>query len=235
VTFTGTSLVVTIAAWSSLLSKYATVETETMTASGVLRVAIPACDALFIGVATTTVDDYVIAARLSDSVTGGIGKDGAPGADGADGEDGLTVLSGAGAPAPPPPGVNGDLYVDLTAFELYKMVTGSWVSQGVFKGTDGSDGLDGSDGADGATWYADAGAPDNGDGVDGDLYLNTTNGDVYQKAAGTWGVIANISGGDSVLELQVDGGILVADSGGDTRGEYAVDLQTVRTSVGQVA
>jgi hypothetical protein len=122
VTFTGTSLVVTVAAWSSLLSKYATVETETMTASGVLRVAIPACDALFIGVAATTVDDYVIAARLSDSVTGGIGKDGAPGAD-----------------------------------------------------------------------------------------------------------------GDSVLELQVDGGILVADSGGDTRGEYAVDLQTVRTSVEQVA
>ena len=68
VTFTGTSLVVTVAAWSSLLAKYATVETETMTASGVLRVAIPACDALFIGVVTTSIDDYVIAARLSDSV-----------------------------------------------------------------------------------------------------------------------------------------------------------------------
>jgi hypothetical protein len=38
-----------------------------------------------------------------------------------------------------------------------------------------------------------------------------------------------------VLELQVNGGILIADSGGDTRGAYAVDLQTSRPSVGQVA
>jgi hypothetical protein len=107
--------VVTIAAWSSLLSKYATVETETMAASGVLRVAIPACDALFIGVAATSVDDYVIAARLSDAAAGGIGD------------------------------------------------------------------------------------------------------------------------GDSVLERQVNGGILVADSGGDARGAYAVDLQAVRPQVQFVA
>jgi hypothetical protein len=30
--------------------------------------------------------------------------------------------------------------------------------------------------------------------VDTDLYLNTTNGDVYQKAAGVWGVVDNITG-----------------------------------------
>jgi hypothetical protein len=41
--------------------------------------------------------------------------------------------------------------------------------------------------------------------------------------------------GGCVLDLQVDGGILVEGSAGDARGVYAVDLQTARASVGQVA
>jgi hypothetical protein len=44
-------------------------------------------------------------------------------------------------------------------------------------------------------WYTGSGAPDDGTGVDGDLYLDTDTGDVYQKAGGTWGdPIDNITG-----------------------------------------
>lgn len=46
----------------------------------------------------------------------------------------------------------------------------------------------------GSTWYSGAGAPAGGTGIDGDFYLNTTNGDVYTKAAGAWGVIENLVG-----------------------------------------
>jgi hypothetical protein len=44
-------------------------------------------------------------------------------------------------------------------------------------------------------WYTGSDAPDEGTGVVGDLYLNTTTGDVYQKSVDGWGVaIANITG-----------------------------------------
>lgn len=40
-----------------------------------------------------------------------------------------------------------------------------------------------------------AGAPDNGDGNNGDYYLRTSNGDFYQKAAGAWGSpLVNLTG-----------------------------------------
>ena len=46
----------------------------------------------------------------------------------------------------------------------------------------------------GTTWYTGSGVPDNGVGANGDFYLRTSNSDVYQKAAGVWGVVANIKG-----------------------------------------
>lgn len=63
-------------------------------------------------------------------------------------------------------------------------------------GSNGTNGTDGTDGVDGITytWRYGAGAPSSGLGIDGDLYLNTTNSDVYIKAGGSWSVIANIKG-----------------------------------------
>jgi len=55
-------------------------------------------------------------------------------------------------------------------------------------------GAQGPTGAAGAVWRSGAGAPDNGVGVNGDLYLRTSNGDVYQRAAGVYAVIENIIG-----------------------------------------
>lgn len=59
-------------------------------------------------------------------------------------------------------------------------------------------------------WHTDAGAPSNGLGVDGDYYLNSDNGAVYNKAGGVWVLEGNIQGpagisGAGTGEL-IDGG-----------------------------
>lgn len=54
-------------------------------------------------------------------------------------------------------------------------------------------------GADGAKIYQGASAPSSGDGKNGDLYVNTTSYDLYQKASGAWSIIANIRGPASGL------------------------------------
>ena len=62
-------------------------------------------------------------------------------------------------------------------------------------GADGAPGADGADGADGNDWRVGAGAPTLLPGDEKfDLYLNTTNGDVYQVQDPTWAIVANIMG-----------------------------------------
>lgn len=46
----------------------------------------------------------------------------------------------------------------------------------------------------GAGWLSGSGVPSSGLGVDGDMYLRTSNGDLYQKASGAWSVLMNIKG-----------------------------------------
>jgi hypothetical protein len=76
-------------------------------------------------------------------------------------------------------------------------------------GPTGSAGAAGSAGAPGSVWYEGSGAPSSGTGVNGDYYLNTTNGDVYTKAAGAWGSpVGNLtgptgSGGSSVTDATI--------------------------------
>jgi hypothetical protein len=60
-------------------------------------------------------------------------------------------------------------------------------------GADGSPGSDGVNGADGATWITGTGSPV-GFGVNSDLYLDVSNGDVYKKTSGSWGLLTNIMG-----------------------------------------
>lgn len=63
-------------------------------------------------------------------------------------------------------------------------------------GPQGAQGLPGNDaaGTAGTIWRDGAGAPSNALGINGDYYLNDTNGDVYLKAAGSYSVAANIKG-----------------------------------------
>lgn len=59
----------------------------------------------------------------------------------------------------------------------------------------------------GSVWFSDSGVPDAGLGTNLDLYLDTDNGDVYQKISGTWTLQMNL-----VPELEdgeVDGGTIV--------------------------
>jgi hypothetical protein len=55
-------------------------------------------------------------------------------------------------------------------------------------------GATGLTGAPGSVWRNGAGVPSNAVGVDGDFYLNDTNGDVYKRSGGIYAVIANIIG-----------------------------------------
>lgn len=47
----------------------------------------------------------------------------------------------------------------------------------------------------GTVWRNGSGLPNNSVGVDGDYYLRTLNGDVYEKQSGAYILVANISGG----------------------------------------
>lgn len=68
------------------------------------------------------------------------------------------------------------------------------------RGLQGPPGPNGSPGPQGTNvqWIVDdiGGFVSPGDGIgnDGDLFLNTFNGDVYQKSAGSWGLAGNITG-----------------------------------------
>lgn len=63
------------------------------------------------------------------------------------------------------------------------------------QGPAGSNGTNGTNGVDGTKWLlSGSGAPSAGAGNTNDLYLRTSNGDVYQKISGTWTIITNITG-----------------------------------------
>ena len=53
-------------------------------------------------------------------------------------------------------------------------------------------------GSSGATWYSGAGTPSSGTGANGDFYLNTNNGDVYQKVSGTWTYIGSVKASEQL-------------------------------------
>jgi len=75
----------------------------------------------------------------------------------------------------------GTIYFKLSS------TAGDWSTGFLFgKGDTGDTGMQG------YGWIASAGAPDNGDGRNGDLYLNTLNGDVYEKATDVWMLSMNI-------------------------------------------
>lgn len=49
-------------------------------------------------------------------------------------------------------------------------------------------------GTPGSIWYAGSGVPSGGLGIDNDLYIRTSNNDIYQKVSGSWVLIGNIQG-----------------------------------------
>ena len=128
------------------------------------------------------------------ALTGATGATGAIGATGATGADGSKWHSGDGFGMVGGLGQDGDFYLNDTNGDVYEKIAGTWSFHISLKGADGADGADGNDGADGALWHSGAGAPAGGTGSNGDFYLNVTNGDVYEKAGGSWSSVGNIKG-----------------------------------------
>lgn len=119
------------------------------------------------------------------------GPAGTTGAQGIQGPSGSSTLFGSGAPSSGL-GANGDSYIDTVAYNLYTKSGGSWTNAGSLKGATGASGADGV----GNAFFTGAGAPGTVSGsIAGDIYINTSNGDVYQKVGTSWGSpVLNIKG-----------------------------------------
>lgn len=107
-------------------------------------------------------------------------------------------------------GDEGDLYLDTKTGDVYQKdsdgwgdsimnITGPEGDQGNpgdtgDQGDKGDKGDQGPIGNSGSIWYANEGGPDADLGDEGDLYLNTENNDVYQKAEDGWEKITNLQG-----------------------------------------
>jgi hypothetical protein len=74
------------------------------------------------------------------------------------------------------------------------VVNGDFIEFPISVGATGASGTNGTNGTNGATIRNGVGAPSNGLGANGDYYINTTNGDLYEKASGTYSIIFNIKG-----------------------------------------
>ena len=70
-------------------------------------------------------------------------------------------------------------------------------------GPQGIQGVQGNPGAAGAKWYDGTGAPAGGLGIVGDFYLNTANGDFYEKTGtSTWTLDGNLKGPQGIQGVQ---------------------------------
>lgn len=122
---------------------------------------------------------------------------------GAKGETGASGGEWFGGAAVPDDslGRNGDQYL-RTNGDVYRKTSGTWgaVVQSL-------KGVNGTNGTNGALWFTGASAPGNGTGANGDFYLRSSNGDVYQKAGGSWGFpVANLQGAKGDKGDQGDAG-----------------------------
>jgi hypothetical protein len=142
-------------------------------------------------------------------VAGPTGPQGSQGVPGNTGADGNTVLYGAGAPSNVL-GVNGNFYINTTTNFIYgPKAAGAWPAGTSLVGPQGPQGIQGNTGSTGphgtrgSLWYEGAGAPGTIAGVlAGDVYLNTTNGDVYSYTTSWGSPTGNIRGPQGIQGIQ---------------------------------
>ena len=128
------------------------------------------------------------------------GPQGPVGSVGATGPAGSRIYVDSGVPSNSG-GANGDIYIDDTNGDLYEKDAGVWYYEGNIRGPQGVQGPVGAVGAtgpagtNGATIRSGSGAPAGGLGVVGDYYINTANGDFYEKTGtSTWTLRVNLTG-----------------------------------------
>jgi hypothetical protein len=128
-----------------------------------------------------------------------------PGPAGTPGEKWFT---GAGVPAGALAGsIVGDWYLDSANGDYYeKTATTTWTLRGNLKGATGatgSTGIQGNPGTPGEKWFTGAGAPAGATGIVGDWYLDSVNGDYYEKtASATWTLRGNLKGATGAQGIQ---------------------------------
>lgn len=129
--------------------------------------------------------DLTIGAVGPQGPAGPPGANGVPGPQGPQGERGPQGVAGPVGPqgpagadgAPGPQGPRGPIGLTGPA------------------GPQGPAGTDGPPGADGTKWLTGNGAPGSGDGVVGDLYLDSLTGDYFEKTDATaWNLVGNLQG-----------------------------------------
>ncbi len=120
------------------------------------------------------------------------GAQGPQGEQGVAGNDGSSFLVGTENPVNSN-GNDGDVYLNSTTNDLFKKENGSWNLIGNIKGEQGEQG---EQGVAGSYFYSGATDPATETGKNGDVYLNTTTNDLFQKIDGTWTKIGNFQGSE---------------------------------------
>src|SRR5699024_3499299 len=91
-------------------------------------------------------------------------------------------------------GSKDDLYLDSETGDIYKKTADGWIVLANIQGPAGEDG------SDGATWIVDKGKPSSQLGKEKDLYLDSTNGKIYEKTASGWEYITTLESCDCTEE-----------------------------------
>ena len=119
-------------------------------------------------------------------------------------------------------GVDGDFYLRDNG-DAYAREDGVYVLFASLRGPNGEDGQSikgdpGEDGADGSKIRVDEGAPSDSLGADGDLYVDVSTWDFYQRDSGVYVKLGNIRGpkGDPGDGADIDESDLVHKSGDET-------------------
>ena len=154
--------------------------------------------------------------------TGPVGPSGGPvGPAGPPGAPGSVWRNGVGVPNNSL-GANGDYYLDNNTGNVYLRASSAYSVTANILGPVGPQGPLGPQGVAGPVgpmgtiimWRTGTGAPANTLGADGDMYLDSAAGDVYQRASGTYSIVANIRGPQGVAGPTGPQGI-IADAPAD--------------------
>lgn len=159
------------------------------------------------------INGVALPSRYILNLIGGLGQDNpqyqrtdvSVGGGGGGGGASVNWHTGSGAPGAGL-GVDGDFYLNTSSGALYRKITGTWIlltnltgptgatgSTGP-AGPQGPAGQDGGTGGAGTTWRAATGSPSNGLGVNGDWYINLSNGATYQKINNGYQFQLNLTG-----------------------------------------
>ena len=89
------------------------------------------------------------------------------------GRDGNTILGDIGAPSQVI-GNEGDWFIDMSTWDMYRKEAGAWILRGTLRGAKGDAGQNGT------TWHASQ-TPNDNTGSVGDFNFNGVTGDVHQR------------------------------------------------------